>query len=101
MEVCDHSDLKRVAVLGTLHVDVDDRSLTGKYVIPIMDVKFPSGAGYRRDVESHDFALMVLQHPAKWSDKGVVDNNIYPSINLFLIQCIQSVCQPQIRSLEA
>ena len=70
-------------MLGTLNVDVDDRSLTGKYVIPIMDVKFPPGAGYRRDVESHDFALMVLQHPAKWSDKGGVTNNIYPSINFF------------------
>ena len=62
-------------MLGTLNVDVDDRSLTGKYVIPIMDVKFPPGAGYRRDVESHDFALMVLQHPAKWSDKGRVTKN--------------------------
>ena len=41
-------------------------------VIPIQSVRYPRHAGYskRGDRRTHDFALMVLQYPARWSDRG-------------------------------
>jgi len=67
---CDHSDEKRIAVLGqhTMYPEM----IKNYYTIPIIDVKHqknpdlfePSG-----DYDSHDLAIMVLKTPAKFSEK--------------------------------
>jgi len=64
---CDHSDEKRVAVLG-LHEFIYYHELNNYYTIPIIDVKYPPNAPLKHsDYDSHDFALLVLKHPAKFS----------------------------------
>ena len=54
---CDHSDGKRVAVIGA-HSTKDDAER-----ISIIKVLYPP------NISSHDFAICVLKHPAKWSHK--------------------------------
>ena len=40
------------------------------YWIPIIDAKAPPHGGLsKRHLNSHDFALMILKHPAKFSNK--------------------------------
>ena len=61
---CDHSDEKRLAYLGRHLFLKSDKYNT----IPIIDVKYPKNQGYNEeDVKSHDFAMLVLKKPAKYS----------------------------------
>ena len=66
---CDHSDGKALAYLGQHNIDM--KLLKSYYSIPIIDVKYPKKAGQHVDfggVEEHDFALLILQRPARYSD---------------------------------
>ena len=71
---CDHSDGKRLAVLGN-HQVFDNYLFWVNhdyYVIPIIDVKYPKHGKQvidKEDINTHDLALLVLKHPAKLSDK--------------------------------
>ena len=39
--------------------------------IPIKEALVPPGGGYvQNDPDTHDFALMVLEKPAVWNEKG-------------------------------
>ena len=70
VEPCDHSDGRRYAILGA-HYLAGPEGKHNQYTIPIIDIESPPGRYYRKDVEeSHDFALAVLKHAAKWSSKG-------------------------------
>merc|ERR1740137_235020 len=64
---CDHTDEKRVAVLGLHKFKIED--FNTYYTIPIIEVKYPDHGdqGFRRNYASHDFAMMVLKEPAKFS----------------------------------
>ena len=66
---CDHSDERRLAVLGR-HT-YNERKLSSYYTIPIIDVKYPDHGQHllTGDNESHDFVMFVLKTPAKFSDK--------------------------------
>jgi V8-like Glu-specific endopeptidase len=63
---CDHSDGKRLAVLGSHEFNLDD-STTYTH-IPIIDVKYPENQGLKKGDKFHDFAMLVLKEPAKFSD---------------------------------
>ena len=63
---CDHSDEKRLAVLGRHEFKFQD--LSKYYTIPIIQVKTPPHVWFTfRDKESHDFALLILKEPVKFS----------------------------------
>ena len=63
---CDHSDEKRLAVLG--RHEFKFRDLSKYYTIPIIQVKTPPHVWFTfRDKESHDFALLILKEPVKFS----------------------------------
>ena len=62
---CDHSDGKRLAVLGRHYFRIEH--LATYYAIPIIDVKYPAHQGLWRDHKSHDFAMLVLKEPAMFS----------------------------------
>ena len=62
---CDHSDGRRYAIAGAHDLQ------EGGMRMPITEVRYPPGAPFREGRrESHDFALMVLQQPLKWSAEG-------------------------------
>jgi len=65
---CDHSDGKRLAVLGR---HVFNHNLIDTYEkIPVIQVLAPPHAYLRNhDDRTHDFALLVLQYPAKFHSK--------------------------------
>ena len=64
-EPCDHSDGRRYAIVGSHDLRA------GGLRVPITEVRYPPGAPFREgSPESHDFALMVLQEPLKWSAEG-------------------------------
>ena len=66
---CDHSDRKRIAIIGAHEIDL--RKATRHYTIPIIQVFYPDGAKFRaNDPESHDFALMLLEKPVQFGPKG-------------------------------
>ena len=67
---CDHSDGGRLAVLGRHTFKLS--KLERYYTIPIIDVKYPPHQFLTNDNLSHDFAMLVLKEPAKWSQ------NIHP-----------------------
>jgi len=63
---CDHSDGKRVAVLG--QPNINDTS--SRVEIPIIHVFYPEHAGLHSDmgnIEDHDFAMVLLKTPVKYS----------------------------------
>merc|ERR1711942_77561 len=65
---CDHSDGKRLAVLGR-HEILYHRIREYK-TIPVIKVFAPPHANLRSyDDRTHDFALLLLQHPAKYTHK--------------------------------
>ena len=65
---CDHSDGKRLAVLG-LH-EFFQQNIQQYNTIPIIKVLFPPKAWLREsDHESHDLALFVLATPVKYTSK--------------------------------
>jgi len=67
-EACDHSDEKRVAVLGQ-HL-IDHERLDSYYTIPIIEVRYPPNANLKsHDLKSHDVAIMVLKTAATFSQK--------------------------------
>jgi len=64
---CDHSDEKRVAVLG--NPNIEDNST--RVEIPITNVFYPPGAGLLEDLRNttdHDFAMVVLKRPVTFSE---------------------------------
>ena len=65
---CDHSDGKRLAVLGR-HEILYDRIREYK-TIPVIKVFAPPHANLQSyDDRTHDFALLLLQQPAKYTHK--------------------------------
>ena len=64
---CDHSDEKRLAVLGLHFYSLDD--LQEYYTIPVVDVRHPNKARLTFNLESHDFAMLILKKPAIFSPK--------------------------------
>ena len=64
-EPCDHSDGRRYAIVGAHDLGEGGRR------VAIIDVRHPPGAPYTHNrKDSHDFALMVLERPLKWSAEG-------------------------------
>jgi len=69
-EACDHSDEKRVAVLGQ-HL-FDRERIDSYYTIPIIEVRYPPYAGLLHDINDlkrHDVVIMVLKTAATFSQK--------------------------------
>jgi len=67
-ESCDHSDGKRLAVLGR-HEILPHRMSSYK-TIPVIKVFTPPNAPFTgNDDKSHDFSLLLLKHPAHYSSK--------------------------------
>merc|ERR1719334_1574800 len=73
---CDHSDGKRLAVLGLANYDAV--VFNDAYKIPVIDVRSPPGAsnwpyhacgnhGEKNCHESHDYALLILKEDVKFS----------------------------------
>ena len=63
---CDHSDGKRVAILG--HPDILDTST--RLEVPITEVFCPPHAGLDSDmenIEDHDFAMVLLKTPVQFT----------------------------------
>lgn len=63
---CDHSDGKRVAVLGQPNIFDSSTSLE----VPIIQVYYPPNAGLDSDmgnIEDHDFAMVFLKTPVKFT----------------------------------
>ena len=70
IEACDHSDERRVAVLGQHLFDVE--RIDSYYAIPIIEVRYPPNAGLYHniyDFKRHDVAIMVLKTAATFSQK--------------------------------
>ena len=66
-KACDHSDGKRLAILGQNRIDM--KNLHSYYTIPVIAVKSPPNAWLEyKDYYSHDFAMLVLEKPAKYSE---------------------------------
>ena len=64
---CDHSDEKRIAVLGQHKFDI--HKLKSYYTIPIIDVRYPKNQGlFLGSNKNHDLAPMVLKSPAKFTE---------------------------------
>ena len=64
---CDHSDEQRLAILGR-HV-IEHDSLHRYYTIPVVEVRSPPNAYlFRDDYNSHDFAMVILKHPAMYNE---------------------------------
>ena len=63
---CDHSDGKRVAVFG--RHEFHYHRISSYYTIPVIKVLSPPHTPMTtHDDRTHDFALLLLQHPAKYS----------------------------------
>jgi hypothetical protein len=63
---CDHSDGKRVAVLG--QHEFERYKTSSYYTIPIIDVKYPPKQKLtEKNYASHDLALGILKEPAVFS----------------------------------
>jgi len=63
---CDHSDGRRLAVLG--QHEFHHEKIASYYTIPIIDVKYPPNQLFRLGTyDSHDFAVLVLSTPAQFS----------------------------------
>ena len=85
---CDHSDGKRVAVIGA-H-DISSTNEESQFTIPIIDVQSPPDRKLRFKVpDSHDFAVAILKYPVTWSTHGISFGKEFQFISM--IQCIQSV----------
>ena len=64
---CDHSDEKRLAILG--RIDIERSDYHKYYTIPVVEVRVPPNGGLNPyNDDSHDFAMVILKHPAKYSD---------------------------------
>ena len=64
---CDHSDERRIAILGTNIIYEED--IPNYYTIPVVEVRSPPNAWLTHDdFDSHDFAMAILKHPAKYDD---------------------------------
>ena len=66
-QVCDQKLGRTVAYFG-LH-KIDMRHLKKYYSIPITDAKYPRRGRNFKPMESHDFVLMILQSPVRFSEK--------------------------------
>jgi len=75
---CDHRDERRVAIIG--QHDINNFRSNHHNTIPIIDVKYPNHGKHvfrQGDYDTHDFAILVLKYPAKFS------------------KTIQPICLPQ------
>ena len=71
--LCDHSNLERKVLLGSHEDTLESRRKDDAIVIPIKDAVVPPGGRYEDDdPNTHDFVLLILNEPAKFSDKGMV-----------------------------
>jgi len=78
-EPCDHSDGKRLAILG--RHEIHQNNIRNYKTIPVINVLAPEYpklnnpfAGYSSGLvfsgySAHDFALLLLQHPARYTSK--------------------------------
>ena len=65
---CDHSDGERIAILGQHTLDM--ANMESYTTIPIINAKHPPNQLLKdKDNNSHDFAMLVLKEPAKFSRK--------------------------------
>lgn len=66
---CDHSDGERYALIGA-H-DIKNKAEKYSYKIPVMDVRSPPKRKLnKKNPETHDFAIAILQYPVTWTDQG-------------------------------
>ena len=66
---CDHSNGKRYALIGAHDIKNEEEEYTQK--IPVIDVRSPPKRRLdRKDPETHDFAVAILQYPVTWSNQG-------------------------------
>jgi len=66
-KACDHSDEKRLAILGETNIDVNN--LDSYYTIPVVEVRTPPNAWLEvGDYDTHDFAMLILKKAVKYSD---------------------------------
>merc|ERR1712142_112402 len=68
---CDHSDGRRIAVLGTNIINIYElfNNPAKYYTIPVVDVRAPPNAKLRYgNFASHDFAMLILKYPAKYDE---------------------------------
>ena len=68
---CDHSDGKRMAIVGATTINMYDVQWhPSKYnMIPVVEARNPPNAPLiYGNLESHDFAMLVLKYPAKYDD---------------------------------
>ena len=64
---CNHSDGTRLAILGRNTIRFD--SIHRYYTIPVVEVRSPPNAWlFLHDYDSHDIAMAILKHPAKYND---------------------------------
>ena len=66
-ESCDHSDGRRLAILGEHKIDL--QKLYEYATVPVIKVFSPPNGWLTHDYTSHDFALLLLKHPVKYSNK--------------------------------
>jgi len=67
-KTCDHSDGERLAVFGRHEINLN--YIRNYKTIPVINVFAPPYAHLRtHDYRTHDFALLLLQHPAKYTSK--------------------------------
>jgi len=67
---CDHSDNKRLAVLGHHKINLDLVDIGDYYTIPIIEAKYPNHGKQvftPGQYDSHDFVIFVLKTPARLS----------------------------------
>ena len=69
--LCDHSDGKRKAILGSHKFNEMDWYLRPHWftTIPIINVTSPPNGGLTWEHNSHDFALFILETPATFNHK--------------------------------
>merc|ERR1712142_293859 len=68
---CDHSDGKRMAILGANTINMYDVKYNpSKYnMIPVVEARNPPNAPFMSwTLKSHDFAMLVLKYPAKYDE---------------------------------
>jgi len=66
IELCDHSDGERKAILGRTGIDMKKKD--SYYMIPVIEARAPpNGWLSYGNYKTHDFALLILQKPAVYN----------------------------------
>ena len=66
-KICDHSDGRRLAILG--EHEIDYYKIREYATVPVIKVFSPPNGPLTHDITSHDFALLLLKHPVKYTNK--------------------------------